>query len=91
MAKTKSAPKPPQEQAPCPIDRDAFLKEAKPILVEVNGQKMAATVKQFSTGSFGWYLSGKIVVEVGGTHLPVTIGANFFVVGSKPNGEPKAE
>jgi len=40
-------------------------------------------VKEFSTGSFGWYLNGKIVVTVDGKPCSVQVGMNLTVVGSK--------
>lgn len=72
------------ETKKCPIDRDTFVKTAVPLSVTINGQQMAASVKEFSTGSYGWYLSGKVVVEVDGKPLNVQAGCNLTVVGSKP-------
>ena len=45
-----------------------------------------ADVKEFSTGSFGWYLNGKIVVNVDGKPCSVQVGMNLTVVGSKEAG-----
>jgi hypothetical protein len=42
-----------------------------------------AVVKEFSTGSLGWYLNGKTMVEVDGLPVAVQIGLNLTVVGSK--------
>lgn len=67
----------------CAISRKAFEGAAKPVKVEINGNAMMAEVKQFSTGSFGWYLNGKTVIDVGGTPVSVQIGMNLTVVGSK--------
>ncbi len=39
--------------------------------------------KEFSTGSFGWNLTGKTMIEVTGIRLNVQIGMNLTVVGSK--------
>jgi hypothetical protein len=44
---------------------------------------MQAMVKEFSTGSLGWYLNGKTTIEVGGTPVSVQIGMNLTIVGSK--------
>jgi hypothetical protein len=44
---------------------------------------MLADVKEFSTGSLGWYLSGKTSVSIGGTPVSVQIGLNLTIVGSK--------
>lgn len=67
----------------CSITRSEFREHAKAIKVEINGIPMMAEVKEFSTGSFGWYLSGKSVIEVDGKQVSVQIGMNLTVVGSK--------
>ena len=48
----------------CSITREQF-KQAKPVEVVINGIPMTAEVKEFSTGSLGWYLNGKVNVKVG--------------------------
>jgi hypothetical protein len=68
---------------PCPVTRAEFRTGAKPLKVEINGIPMSAEVKEFSTGSFGWYLNGKASVDVGGKPVNVQIGLNMTVVGSK--------
>jgi hypothetical protein len=68
----------------CPITRAEFREKAKPLPVSINGQPpILAEVKEFSTGSLGWYLNGKTTIEVGGTMVSVQIGMNLTVVGSK--------
>src|SRR5262249_56375904 len=47
----------------CPVSLTQFLEKAEPLKVVINGQEMLAEVKQFSTGSFGWYMNGKTVVS----------------------------
>ncbi len=59
------------------------MAKAEPLKVTINGQDMLAEVKQFSTGSFGWYMNGKTVVTVDGKAISVQIGMNLTVVGSK--------
>ena len=44
---------------------------------------MLADVKEFSTGSLGWYLNGKTIVKVGDKPVTVQIGLNMTIVGSK--------
>ena len=68
---------------PCPISRSKFREAAQPVRVEINGNAMMAEVKEFSTGSFGWYLNAKTTIDVGGTPVNVQIGMNMTVVGSK--------
>jgi hypothetical protein len=68
---------------PCPITKEDFFEKAEPLKVEIAGVPMVCEPKAFSTGSFGWYLNGKITVTVDGKAIPVQIGANLTVVGSK--------
>jgi hypothetical protein len=67
----------------CPVSLAHFLEKAEPVKISINGQEMLAEVKQFSTGSFGWYMNGKTMVTVDGKPISVQIGMNLTVVGSK--------
>lgn len=67
----------------CPVSKTQFLEKAEPLRVSINGQEMLAEVKEFSTGSFGWYMNGKTVVQIDGKAVSVQIGMNLTVVGSK--------
>lgn len=67
----------------CPVSQTQFLEKATPLKISINGQEMLAEVKSFSTGSFGWYLNGKTVIEIDGKAVSVQIGMNMTVVGSK--------
>ena len=71
------------KKSSCPVTRKQFAENAKPLSVVINNVPMLAEVKEFSTGSFGWYLNGKTTIEIGGTVVPVQIGMNVTVVGSK--------
>lgn len=66
-----------------PITRAQFRSGAKPVTVAINGTPHLAEVKEFSTGSLGWYLNGKTVIEVDGVQVSVQIGLNLTIVGSK--------
>ncbi len=67
----------------CPISRADFRGKAKPLPIEINGQKLQAEVKEFSTGSLGWYLNNKVMVEIDGVNVSVQVGLNLTIVGSK--------
>jgi hypothetical protein len=67
----------------CPVSRSEFKTKAKPVSVSINDVPMQAIVKEFSTGSLGWYLNGKTTIDVGGTPVAVQIGMNLTIVGSK--------
>ena len=75
----------------CPISRSEFRAKAKPITVTINNVPMQAMVKEFSTGSLGWYLNGKTTIDVGGTPVAVQIGMNLTIVGSKELPKDAAE
>ena len=67
----------------CPIGRSEFRSHAKPVPVKINEVPLMAEVKEFSTGSLGWYLNGKMTIDVGGKMVSVQIGLNMTIVGSK--------
>jgi hypothetical protein len=67
----------------CPVTRAQFAQAAKPLLVSINGTALAAPVHDFSTGSFGWYVNGRVVVEVDSIPTTVQVGLNLTVIGSK--------
>lgn len=66
-----------------PITRQEFRDGAQPVKVVINDIPMMAEVKEFSTGSLGWYLNGKTLIDVGGKQVSVQIGMNLTIVGSK--------
>ena len=70
-------------KTPCPIERQEFKDNAETVAFEIAGTPVTADPKEFSTGSFGWYFSGKVTIEVNGKKLPVQVGCNLTVVGSK--------
>ena len=67
----------------CPITRKHFKEHAKALEVKIGDNSFLGEVKEFSTGSLGWHLNGKMVVNVGGTPVSVQIGMNLTIVGSK--------
>ena len=67
----------------CPISRADFRAKAKPVTVTIGNVPQMAEVKEFSTGSLGWYVNGRISLEIDGQHVPVLINASLVIVGSK--------
>jgi len=65
------------------ITRAAFRNQAHAVEVVINGVPLLAEVKEFSTGSLGWYLNGKTTIKIGETPVSVQIGLNLTIVGSK--------
>ncbi|MEZ0228278.1 MAG: hypothetical protein ACAI25_06610 [Planctomycetota bacterium] len=76
----------------CPISREAFLEKAQPLKIDLNGFPMQADPREFSTGSFGWYVNGKASIMVDGKSIQCQVGMNITVVGSKelPRPNPPA-
>src|SRR5947199_9472112 len=67
----------------CPITREQFRSRARPVTITVCDVPMVVPTKEFSTGSLGWYLNGKTVIEIDGTPVQVQLGLNLTVIGSK--------
>jgi len=68
----------------CAITQEDFQAKAAPLTIKVNGQTVVADPKLFSTGSYGWYYSGKLTIEIDGKPYQVQAGLNLTLVGSKP-------
>jgi hypothetical protein len=85
MAKQKD------KKTECPVSRQQFLKAAKPLTLSIDGKANAeagaktvvASVKEFSTGSFGWFCNEKVTLEIDGVPVKVQANMNLIVVGSK--------
>jgi len=67
----------------CSISRAEFTEHAKPIKIMVGDVPMMADVKEFATGSLGWYLNGKTTIDINGKPVSVQIGMNLTIIGSK--------
>src|SRR3569832_486350 len=76
-------PLPMQPKTTCPISRADFLAKAQPLKIDVNGFPMVAEPREFSTGSFGWYVNGKASQVVDGKNVSVQVGMNHNNKGSK--------
>lgn len=67
----------------CPVTRAQFQQLAKPVEVVIDGTKLQAMNREFSTGSLGWNISSKMTIKVGDTPVTVQVGLNLTIVGSK--------
>ncbi|CAE8585095.1 unnamed protein product [Polarella glacialis] len=65
------------------MTKGEFMKKAKRFTIKIGDKNINVDPKQFSTGSSGFYASGKALVEVGGISLQLQIGMNCTVIGSK--------
>lgn len=79
MAKEKKAG---DKKTVCPVSRTQFVKEAKPVDVVINGVPLVAQVKEFSTGSFGFFLNDKVAIKVGDVTVKCQVGMNITAIGS---------
>jgi hypothetical protein len=70
-------------ESKCPVTREQFLKNAKPLTLTIDGTTLTASVKQFSTGSFGWFTNDKFTVEIDGVACKVQPSISLVIVGSK--------
>lgn len=70
----------------CNLDRAKFL-ASKSIIVNIAGQGVEAKPREFSTGSLGYYASGKVLCEVDGQVVTLQVSANLPICGTKPDGE----
>jgi hypothetical protein len=73
------------------MKKSEFVQTAKPLTVTVNGTPLNAEPRQFKTGSVGYFLCGKVNVQLpDGTIAKVQVGGNFTVCHSKEweQGEP---
>ena len=63
----------------CPITREQFRTRARPVTITIGEVPSVVPTKEFSTGSLGWYLNGKTVIEINGTPVSVQIGVNLTI------------
>lgn len=67
----------------CPVTRAEFRNAAQGLEIVIDGSKVLAEVKEFSTGSLGWYANGKVAVKCGGKTVYVQVGLNLTIPNSK--------
>ena len=82
MAKLKLTGNGKSENNTCPIGRQQFLDKAKPLTLVIDGKQMVIPLKEFSTGSFGWFTNDKFSIEVDGVVLKIQPSISLVVVKS---------
>lgn len=80
MAKAKKDSKKGRE---CNISRKEFNDGAQQVVVEVGGQCLGADPREFSTGSIGWFHSGKVNIKIGDKVVTAQANLTLTVVNSK--------
>lgn len=71
------------EKTTCSISRADFKAKAQPLAIKIGDATIVGQVKEFSTGSFGWYSNDKVTVMVDGKPVVAQVGLNLIAVGSK--------
>ena len=72
-AEKKEVPKPKQQAV-----KTSEVKQMLPVTID--GQSLTASFKDFSTGSKGWNINGKVVID----GLKCQVSGNIVILGSKP-------
>ena len=68
----------------CPISRDHFRANAKPLLVCIDGKDFLAMPKESeNTGSLILNANDKIILSIGGVPTKFQLSVNLTAVGSK--------
>jgi hypothetical protein len=67
----------------CPVTRTQFAAKAKELPLVIDGKPQQFDVKEFSTGSFGWFANGKVTVTIDGKAVQCQLNCMLTVVGSK--------
>ncbi len=70
--------------AKCQLTKEQFLSQAQPVTLTIGDKTIEVKPREFSTGSFGWFYSGKAQLLVGDTAVHVQVGLNLTAIGSKP-------
>lgn len=66
------------------ITGSQFIQNAKPIDIKIDGQKLTAELKSFATGSLGWALTHKSIVNIPNIgDVEVQTQVNMVITGSK--------
>lgn len=77
----------------CPFTRDQFMRQAVPQQVRVGESGILYAVpKEFSTGSYGWYINGQVTVPMpDGGSVKCQAQFQLVAVGSKEKSNGQTE
>ena len=59
-----------------------FLESGKSLDIDVDGNKLHGDPRSFSSGNMGWYLNGKVPIDVNGQTVWAQVGMNVTIPGS---------
>jgi len=60
-----------------------FLESDKSLAIDVDGNKLTGQPRTFASGACGWYLGGKVEIDVGDKTMWAQVGMNVVIPGSK--------
>ena len=83
MAKSKASDNGLKRVTECPFSLEEFREKARGVPITIDGLPKALMVKEFSTGSFGWFSNEKLDLMVGGEKVRCQMNFTLVVVGSK--------
>ena len=75
-------PKKIKEQQSKLMSANKFLKSGKSLKIDVDGNTLTGDPRSFQSGNLGWYLTGKVEIEVGGQTVWAQVGMNVTIPGS---------
>lgn len=79
----------PPRKSKADVSRADFARHAKPLTIKVDDNLKVAPTKDFSSGSYGWFLTEKGVIMINGKPVKVQLQVQVIVVHSRE--EPYAE
>ena len=70
-------------QSKTSLTADEFLNSNKQLAIEIDGNTLTGNPRSFSSGNLGWYLTGKIEIDVKGHKVWAQVGMNVTIPGSQ--------
>ena len=59
-----------------------FLESGKAVEFDVDGNTLTGLPRTFASGAMGWYLGGKVEMDVAGQTVWAQVGCNIVIPGS---------
>ena len=81
MAKSSAVASKPAKK--CPLTQAEYLDQAKAFALQIGMTGLVLEPKVFASGSVGFYVSGKVVINIGDTPVTHQASFNLVAVGSK--------
>lgn len=65
------------------ISAKKFLESGKRLEIDVDGNTLTGDPRAFSSNNLGWYLTGKVEIDVAGETIWAQVGMNVTIPGSQ--------